>query len=34
MLRRDDLYGDGLKLMLNWEREAGTDAVFARARTV
>jgi hypothetical protein len=33
MLRRDDLYGAGLKLMLDWERESGTEGVFARARS-
>jgi hypothetical protein len=31
MLRRDDLSGAGLKLMLEWERESGTQGVFARA---
>lgn len=31
MLRRDDLYGAGLKLMLDWERESGPEGVFARA---
>jgi len=28
MLRRDDVYGRGLKLMLQWEREGGTAEVF------
>ncbi len=32
MLRRDDLYGRGLKLMLQWEQAGGTAEVFRRVR--
>ena len=28
MLRRDDVYGRGLQMMLRWEMEGGTSAVF------
>ncbi|MEO8288540.1 MAG: protein DA1 [Chloroflexota bacterium] len=31
MLRRDDIYGRGLKKMLQWEREGGIAEVFRRA---
>lgn len=31
MLRRDDIYGRGLKKMLQWEEEGGIAAVFRRA---
>lgn len=34
MLRRDDLYGRGLKLVLAWEREGGKAEVFRRIRSV
>ena len=30
MLRREDLYGNGLKLMLEWERQVGEAGVFNR----
>ncbi len=30
MLRRDDVYGRGLKMMLQWEREGGPAEVFRR----
>lgn len=32
MLRREDLYGQGLKQMLDWEREWGQGEVFRRVR--
>lgn len=32
MLRRDDIYGRGLKLMLQWEQEVGIAGVFHRVR--
>ncbi len=32
MLRRDDIYGRGLKIMLQWEREAGELGVLERAK--
>jgi hypothetical protein len=32
MLRRDDLYGRGLKLVLAWETEGGVPEVFRRVR--
>jgi len=34
MLRRDDLYGRGLKLVLEWEKEGGKAEVFRRIRSV
>lgn len=33
MLRRDDLYGHGLQMVLSWEQEGGKAEVFRRIRT-